>query len=94
MEWDRNGMETEMEWNGTGMEWNQDRNMDMVTLTNGIPCTHDDSSIVRLVLDGMYDLSQLVHTLAAVVGVHVHVAGSIVTPLEAIYWTKITWGEK
>ena len=55
-----------------------------------IPSTDDNPTVVWVGLDGVNDLSQLVHSLAGVVGMHVNVLGTKVSPLEAINRTKVT----
>ena len=60
-------------------------------LTDWVPGRHDDPPIVRVCLDGVYDLCQLIHPLPAVVSVHINIFGTKVTPLEPIHWTEITW---
>ena len=56
----------------------------------GVPGAHDDPPVVGFVLDPADDLSQLVHPLAAVVGVHVHVVSTEVSPLEAVDWPQVS----
>ena len=63
---------------------------DILQLTDRVPCTHDDPPVVGVGLDGVDDLSQLVHPLPAVVRVHVHILGPKVPPLEAIHWPEVT----
>ena len=55
-----------------------------------VPGAHDDPPVVRLRLDPVDDLGQLVHPLAAVVGRHVDVLGSEVSPLEAVHGAEVS----
>ena len=56
----------------------------------GVPGAHDDPPIVGLGLDPVDDLSELVDPLAAVVGVHVHVLSTEVSPLKAVDWSQVS----
>jgi hypothetical protein len=52
-------------------------------LTSGIPSCEDESSVMGLRFDGVHQLAELVHSLSAVVGVHVGVFCPEVAPLRA-----------
>jgi hypothetical protein len=56
-----------------------------------IPSRQDDAAILRIVLDLVNALRQLVHALPSVVGVHVHVFRAKVTPLEPVHGAKIAF---
>merc|ERR550519_360284 len=56
----------------------------------GVPGAHDDPPVVGLGLDPLDDLRELVDPLAAVVGVHVHVLSTEVSPLKAVDGTEVS----
>lgn len=54
-----------------------------------IPSGHDYSPIVRIVLDFVDTLAQLIDTLSGIVRVHVDVLSTEVTPLESVYGSQV-----
>lgn len=56
-----------------------------------IPRTQDDSAIVRLVLQFVDDVCQLVDTLTGIICLCVHIFGTEVSPLEAVDWSKVAF---
>jgi len=58
-------------------------------LTSRIPSRKDHAAIVGVSFKRMNQVSQLVHTLASIVSVHVDILGPKVAPLEPIHGTEI-----
>lgn len=54
-----------------------------------VPGTHDDPAIIWVVLQFVYDLGQLINTLAGIVGLGILVLGTKVTPLKAVDGAQI-----
>ena len=54
-----------------------------------VPCGHDDAAAVRVGLDLVDDLAELVDALALVVGVHVDILGAEMPPLEAVHRAQV-----
>lgn len=60
--------------------------------TGRVPCGQDDATIGRVVLDLVDALAQLIDTLACVIGVHIHVLGAKVSPLESVHRSQVALG--
>ncbi len=58
-------------------------------LTCGVPGTHDDSTIGRVLLDLSNDLFELVDTLTLVIGIAILIFRAEMAPLKAINGAKI-----
>lgn len=56
----------------------------------GVPRRHDDPAILRMVHDLVDALLELVDALSGVVGVHVHVGGTKVPPLEPVHRAQVS----
>ena len=57
-----------------------------------VPRTEDDPPIVRVVLELMYNLCQLVHSLPSVISLGIDILGAKVAPLETIHWPEVSNG--
>jgi hypothetical protein len=55
-----------------------------------IPRRHDDAPILWIINNLVNAILQLIDTFTRVIGVHVHILGSEVTPLKAIDWSEIS----
>ena len=54
-----------------------------------VPCGHDDAAAVRVGLDLVDDLAELVDALVLVVGVHVDILGAEMPPLDAVHRAQV-----
>ena len=58
--------------------------------TRWVPCGHDDAPVIRVSFYLVYDVLQLVYSVATVVSMHILVLSSKMTPLEPIYWSQVS----
>jgi hypothetical protein len=54
-----------------------------------VPCAHQDAATLRIFLEFLDAVGQLIYTLAFVVVVHSLILCTEVTPLESVYWAQI-----
>ena len=55
-----------------------------------IPSTHDDTTVLGIVLNLFNAFGKLVDALTRVVSVHVDILGAKVSPLKSVDWSQVT----
>lgn len=63
------------------------RSTNHVALTSRVPRTQNDSSVCWILLDLSDTFLKLIHALARVIGITIHILCAEMSPLESVNWS-------